>query len=78
MHHGWSSAGGGGKSKGGKAGGKAGDKAGGKPDKPKLLLANKYTGAQDISGWLMSEKLDGIRTRKRREKKRLEERLEER
>ncbi|KAK3258983.1 hypothetical protein CYMTET_32000 [Cymbomonas tetramitiformis] len=28
---------------------------------PALLLANKFSGAEDISGWWVSEKLDGVR-----------------
>jgi len=30
-------------------------------DDSSLLLLKPYDGAQDVSGWLMSEKLDGIR-----------------
>ena len=26
-----------------------------------VMLASKYTGEEDITGWLMSEKLDGVR-----------------
>lgn len=29
--------------------------------KPELLLLEKYTSKADVSGWLMSEKLDGVR-----------------
>jgi DNA ligase-1 len=28
---------------------------------PKLLLANKWNGKQNMTGWWMSEKLDGVR-----------------
>ena len=30
-------------------------------DKPELLLLNKYTQDMNVSGWYMSEKLDGVR-----------------
>lgn len=30
-------------------------------DKPKLLLAEKWDNARNLSGWWMSEKLDGVR-----------------
>ena len=30
-------------------------------DKPKLFLLNNYSKDVDVSGWYMSEKLDGVR-----------------
>lgn len=30
-------------------------------EKPELFLLNKYTSDMNVSGWLMSEKLDGVR-----------------
>src|SRR5580704_11570300 len=32
-----------------------------KPAVPALLLAETWDGEQDVSGWLLSEKLDGVR-----------------
>ncbi len=36
-------------------------KAGEKPDKPPLLLAHRWQNDRDLTGWWMSEKLDGVR-----------------
>ncbi len=36
-------------------------KPGEKPDKPPLLLAHSWQNDRDLSGWWMSEKLDGVR-----------------